>query len=143
MKKVNLTNEEYLRLDVEINGLADTRTGEIAQKGLLQETIPVKVRFWASRVNSKIEGIKKAVESTREDLIKKYGEADKDGNTRIHPIIKEKGKDVPNPNIEQFMKEMGDVLKSEEEIEIPELSIEDLGDFSTDVNLTIIFKLID
>jgi ribosomal protein S19E (S16A) len=142
MKKVNLTNAQYLQLDIELNGLVNQSTAEVVSKGLLQETIPVKVRFWASRVNSKIEGIKKAVETTREELIKKYGE-ENDGVVSIPQTIKEGKKDIANPKLREFLDELNSVLNSEEEIEIPELSIDDLSELNTDINLNIFFKLFD
>lgn len=142
MKKVNLTNSEYLQLDIELNGFVNPSTREVSQKGLLQETISIKTRFWASRVNAKIEGIKKSIETAREDLIKKYGE-ESEGSVSIPSMIKDGDKDIPNPKLQQFVDELNSVLASQEEIEIPELSIDELGDFTTDVNLNIIFKLVD
>lgn len=140
MKKVSLKNGEFQTLDQELNGYYDQKGNKI--EGLLSEEISVKVRFWASRVNSKIEEIKKAIDSSREDLIKKYGE-EKDGRIAV-PETTMKGKQkVFTEEYIKFVNDYTSVLEMEEEIEIPELSIEDIGNLNTKVKLNIFFKLID
>lgn len=140
MKKVSLKNIEVLNLDGELNGFI-TQNGEQVS-GLLNEEIPVKVRFWASRVNSKIDDIKKSFNEAREELIKKYGE-ETDGVVSVPKTIKEGKKEIINPNFVKFQEEFIPLNLMEEEFEVPELSIDELGNFNTKINLNVLFKLID
>jgi len=57
--------------------------------------------------------------------------------------IKDGKKDIANQKLREFLDELNSVLKAEEEIEIPELSIDDLSELNTNINLNIFFKLFD
>lgn len=141
MKKVTLSNAEISALNVELNGFVNPNNPSQSLKGLTEETLSVKVRFWISRVNSKITEIMTSFEESRQELVKKYG-TEKDGFMRVEPIIEVKGKKEVNPKHIEFLKEFRALEDMKEDIEVGELTIEDLGDLKTDVNLNILFKLL-
>lgn len=141
MNKLLLTNAEVLQLDVELNGIQSQDESQ-AKKGILAEPLPIKTRYWLERINSQVSTIKTSVEKFRNELVDKLGQ-EIDGVKQI-PLFIEKGEEkVMNPKIEEFTKEFNTILEQEEELNIPSLSIDDLGDLKTDVVLKVLFKVLE
>lgn len=145
MKKLLLSNAEVLQLDVELNGIQSQDESQ-ARKGILSEPLPIKTRYWLDRVNSQVSSIKSSVEKLRNELVDKLGQ-EVDGVKQIPLFVESgKGKDkekVLNPKIEEFTKEFNTILEQEEELNVPALRIEDLGDLKTDIVLKVLFKLLE
>ena len=80
MEKISLKLHEFYSLEVDLNGLTNQQTGEVVAKGLLSEKIKLTTKYWLSDLNKKATAEKEAVESLKEELIKKHGTEDKDGN---------------------------------------------------------------
>lgn len=145
MKKLSLSNAEVLQLDQELNGFFD----QVARKqinGLLSEPLPIKTKYWLERINSQITARKASIEKLRNEIVEKLGE-EIDGVKQIPLTIEEgKGKDkkiVQNPKIKEFTEEFGKVLDEVEDLDIPTLTIDDLGTASTEVRLNVFMKLVE
>ena len=65
-----------------------------------------KGAYWFNRLVKKLRSAQEDYNDTREKLIKKYGEEDKDGNTKVAEV-----------HIPAFSTAMGELLKEEFEIE--------------------------
>lgn len=145
MKNYSLSNAEVIQLDEELNGKINPQTGEKIASGLLSESLPIRTRYWLDRVKNQLEARKTSIEKLKTELIKKLGE-EKDGNFSIQQTTEEgkgeKKKTIINPNFVEFITEYSKVLEEKEDIACPELTIEDLGDLKTELNLTVFFKLI-
>lgn len=146
MKSCSLSNAEVLQLDEELNGKINPQTGEKITNGLLSEPLPIRTRYWLDRIKSQLDTRKASIEKLKGDLIKTIGE-EKDGNYSIPQTIEEgkgdKKKTIINPKFVEFITEYSKVLEEKEDINSPELTIEDLGDLKTELNLTVFFKLIE
>ena len=145
MKKLSLSNAEILQLDEELNGYVNQATREQV-KGLLSEPLPIKTKYWLERINSQVSSRKTSIEKLRNEIVEKLGD-EIDGVKQIPLTIEEgkgdKKKVVQNPKLKEFAEEFGKVLDEKEDIDIPVLTIEDLGTASTQVRLNIFMKLIE
>lgn len=83
---------------------------------LAKEKLPVKGAYWLGRLVRKLEPEYHAVETQRNELVKKHGK-DKDGQIQVS------GAAIP-----AFSAEFSQVLSSEIEIDCPMLKLELLGD---------------
>jgi hypothetical protein len=147
MRSITLSNAEVLQLIDELNGRKNPSTGEEISKGLLSEPLPIKVRYWLGRINSKLESRNTIIDKLRSDLIQVLGEKEGD-SVQIKMTIEEVDKKtneitkVINPKYKEFIEEFGKVLSEKEEIDVPEFTIEDLGELNTTIPLNVFFKLI-
>lgn len=144
MKKIFLSNAEILELDVELNGTQNQDESK-NKKGLLSEPLPIRTKYWLDRINTQVASRKTTVEKLRNEIVDKLGE-EKDGVKQIPLLIDGKGKDaekVLNPKIEEFTKQFNAVLEEKEEVDVPVLKIEDLGDLKTEIALKVLFKLLE
>jgi hypothetical protein len=147
MKKISLSNAEVLQLVDELNGRKNPNTGEEISKGLLSEPLPIKIRYWLGRINSKLESRRTTIDKLRSELVQSLGEKDGD-NVQIKMTIEEvdektkETKTVINPKYKEFIEEFGKVLDESETIEVPEFAIEDLGELNTSIPLNVFFKLV-
>ena len=146
MKKTTLKLVEFYALDVELNGFVNPQTKEILSKGLLQEKLPLKTKFWLSDISKKVADVKTTTEKLREELIKKYGDVNEHGGFSIPPM--KSNPDNPselivNPNYGLFQKEFDVLLNEEKEIEYKPFSINEFDSFETDANYPVFFKFIE
>ena len=112
MEKIKLKLSEVYGLNAELKGLSNQQTGEIIQKGILDENLSIKTKYSLSKVSTQLVKEIESVEKLREEIIKKYGDVDKDNNyfipQRINEVIDEETKQVVsfdiNPKFIQFQK---------------------------------------
>ena len=149
MEKVALKLFEFYNLEAELNGVVNQQTGETISKGLLNEKIKLTTKYWLSDLSKKVSEEKQAVEKLKEELIKKYGEADENGNISIPMYSKiEKGEDgkitaaEPNPKYIEFQTDFNKLLQEEKDLEYKPLSLNDFESVESDGNYTTLFKLI-
>lgn len=159
MEKITLKLFEFYNLDAELNGLRNQSTGEVITAGLLQEKLPLVVKYWLTELGKKVASEKAAVEELKNDLIKKYGKEDEKGGVSIPMVIDEldadgnpvkdtdaEGKEVTkkvfNPDFQQFEKEFNELLQTEKELEYKPILLADLAKLETEENYVTLFKLV-
>lgn len=149
MQKTKLKLLEFYNLEAELNGAVNPENGEVVIKGLLSEKIKLTTKYWLNDLLTKVKAEKAACEEIKNELIKKYGEVDEQGNTMIQAFINvvkdDQGKVVSaenNPKFIEFQNEWNPLLNEEKEIEHKAFSLSDFEDVESEVNYQTIFKLI-
>ena len=159
MEKITLKLFEFYNLDAELNGIRNPQTGEQLAAGLLQEKLPLVTKYWLTDLGKKVAAEKAAVEELKNDLIKKYGTEDENGNVSIPMVIDEldadgnpikdkdsEGNEVTrkklNPEFQQFEKEFNDLLQTEKELEYKAINLSDFEKVETSENYCTFFKLV-
>jgi len=125
---MKLTIADCLNLEIEIAGFKNEQ-GEILLKGLLNEPLNLKTKYWLNKLLTKLQAEKKHFTESRDSLIRELGEVQEDGSIAI-PMLKD---GEQNPNIIEFNKQAEELLKQEIEIEINKFQIENF-DFESDQN---------
>jgi hypothetical protein len=150
MEKISLKLYEFYNLDSELNGVTNQQTGEKVSAGLLAEKLKLADKYWLTELAKKATAEKAAVESLKEDLIKKHGEADETGNISIPmyiDIVKdEEGNIVDgknNPKFIEFQNEFNLLLQEEKELEYKPFQLSALENIESDGNYPTFFKLIE
>ena len=159
MEKISLKLFEFYNLDAELNGLTNQQTGEKISTGLIQEKLSLTTKYWLTSLGKAVAAEKAAVEELKNDLIKKYGKADENGNISIPMVIDEVDaegnavkstdsegneftKKILNPDFQQFEKEFNELLQTEKELEYKPFALEDFEKVETSENYVTFFKLI-
>ena len=150
MEKVTLKLHEFYALEAELNGVTNRQTGEILAKGLLNEKIKLTTKYWLHDLSKKVSDEKESVEKLKEELIKKYGTTDTDGNVSIpmyiNEVIDDETKEIVsrdvNPDFVKFQKDFNGLLEEDRELEYKGFKLEEFDSVETDGNYNTIFKLI-
>lgn len=150
MKTITLKLSEVLNLEVELAGLANQQTGEQLVQGLLGLELDFVLKYHLSKLHTQVLEEKKVIEKFREDLIKKFGEEDKDGNFSVPYVINlvknDKGDVVsadPNPKFEEFSKEFEKFLAETVEVKVKELTIEDFAGIKLKTAPAVLFSILE
>lgn len=138
MQTTKLTLEEIYGLESELFGISNRETNEVVFKGLLSQSLPIKLRYWLSRLADKIQAEKAAVDKLRDELIKELGVLGEDGNYTLNPMID----DEPNPNWTNFQEQLGSLLKEEKEISHSVFTLEQFDNLETTEHYPVFFKLL-
>ena len=150
MEKVTLKLHEFYALEAELNGVTNRQTGEILAKGLLNEKIKLTTKYWLHDLSKKVSAEKESVEKLKEELIKKYGKTDEEGNISIPMFINEVidedtkesiSRDI-NPDFVSFQNDFNTLLSEERELEYHAFKLEDFDSVETDGVYNTFFKLI-
>ena len=149
MEKISLKLFEFYNLESELNGVVNQQTGEKISAGLLAEKLKLTTKYWLTELAKKVAAEKTTVETLKEELIKKHGEADETGNISIPmyiDIVKdEDGKIVDgknNPKFIEFQSEFNALLQEEKELEYKPVSLNELENIESDGNYPTFFKLV-
>lgn len=149
MEKTKLKLFEFYNLDAELNGVVNQQSGEVISKGLLSEKIKFTTKYWVTDLANKAKAEKATCETIKEELIKKYGDADDQGNISISAFINvekdEQGNIVsgePNPKFQEFQTEWTSLLNEDKEVEHKEFKLEDFEDVESEGYYQTFFKLI-
>jgi hypothetical protein len=149
MEKVSLKLYEFYNLEAELNGVTNQQNGEVTSKGLLAEKLKLTTKYWIGDLAKKAAAEKEAVEAIKQDLIKKHGEADDQGNVSIpmyiNVVTDEEGQTVSrdiNPKFVEFQNEFNALLNEEKEIEHPEFQLEDFENVETEGAYVTFLKLV-
>ena len=89
MEKISLKLSEFYQLEAELNGVVNQQTGEKLSNGLVNEKVKLTTKYWLTDLAKKVTAEKTAVEAVKDELIKKHGEADEQGNISIPVYINE------------------------------------------------------
>jgi hypothetical protein len=150
MEKVTLKLHEFYALEAELNGVTNRQTGEVLAKGLLNEKIKLTTKYWLHDLTKKVAAEKESVEKLKEELIKKYGTADEEGNVSIpmyiNEVIDEETKEIVsrdiNPDFVKFQNDFNGLLEEDRELEYKGFKLEEFDNVETDGNYSTFFKLI-
>jgi hypothetical protein len=149
MEKISLKLFEFYNLESELNGVTNQQTGEKISAGLLAEKLKLTDKYWLTELAKKVAVEKAGVESLKEDLIKKHGEADETGNISIPMYINivkdEEGNIVSgenNPKFIEFQTEFNTLLQEEKELEYKAVKLSALDSIESDSNYPTFFKLV-
>ena len=149
MEKISLKLYEFYNLDSELSGVTNQQTGEKVSAGLLAEKLKLTTKYWLTELAKKVAAEKTTVETLKEELIKKHGEADETGNISIPmyiDIVKdEDGKIVDgknNPKFIEFQTEFNALLQEEKELEYKPVNLNELENIESDGNYPTFFKLV-
>lgn len=147
MKKISIKLFELLNLEAELAGATNNQTGEKIIEGLLNQKLPVITKYHLNILLSNLTAEKKTIDALRDELIKKYGTEDENGNIGISMVIetgevKENGEPVKdlNPAYIEFNDEYGGLLNQEKEIQVPILKLSELEKIETKDNYILVFK---
>jgi uncharacterized protein YpuA (DUF1002 family) len=141
MNKISLKLHEFYQLEAELNGVTNTRTGEVLAKGLLNEKIKLTTKYWLNDLLKKVSAEKESIEKLKEELIKKYGTTDEEGNVSIPMYIKDDANEA-NPDFTKFQNDFNSLLSEDRELEYKSFKLEDFDNVETDNNYNIFFKLV-
>lgn len=159
MEKITLKLFEFYGLDADLNGIVSQTTGEKVSSGLLQEKLPLTTKYWLTSLGKTVAAEKAAVEELKNELIKKFGKADDNGNISIPMMVDEtdaEGNPVMEPNAEgtmiirrklnpdfqQFEQEFNELLQTEKELEYKPFKLSDFEKVETSENYTTFFQLV-
>lgn len=149
MEKINLQLFEFYNLDGELNGVTNPQTGEKISTGLLAEKLKLTTKYWLTDLAKKVAAEKTAVETLKEDLIKKHGETDETGSISIPMYVNivrdEDGKMVSaenNPKFIEFQNEFNILLQESKELEYKPVQLSELENIESDGNYPTFFKLV-
>jgi hypothetical protein len=149
MEKINLQLFEFYNLDSELLGVTNQQTSEVVSKGLLAEKLKLTTKYWLTDLAKKVAAEKTAVETLKEDLIKKHGETDETGNISIPMYVNivrdEDDKMVSaenNPKFIEFQNEFNTLLQESKELEYKPVQLSELENIESDGNYPTFFKLV-
>ena len=149
MEKISLKLYEFYALEAELNGVVNQQTGEKASAGLLAEKLKLTTKYWLTELAKKVAAEKATVETLKEELIKKHGEADETGNISIPmyvDIVKDEEGNVidgkNNPKFIEFQNEFNALLAEEKELEYKPVPLAELDNIESDGNYPTFFKLV-
>jgi len=149
MEKISLKLLEFYNLDSELNGVTNQQTGEKVSNGLLSEKLKLTIKYWLTELSKKVAAEKLSVESLKEDLIKKHGDVDENGNIGIQmylDIVKDEDGNIidgkPNPKFIEFQNDFNTLLQEEKELEYKPVNLSELENIESEGNYPTFFKLV-
>ena len=149
MEKITLKLYEFYNLEAELNGVTNQQNGEVTSKGLLAEKIKMTTKYWLNDLVKKVVTEKEACEALKQELIKKHGEADEQGNVSIpmyiNEVKNEEGQTVSreiNPKFVEFQSEFNAVLNEDKELEYKGFTLEEFENVESEGKYDTFFKLI-
>jgi hypothetical protein len=147
MEKITLKLHEVYELNLELKGSINQQTGEVIRKGILDEKISISVKYWLDKLSSKLKKEIDVVEKLKEEIIKKLGVLDEQGNysipLRINEKFDDKGESLSydvNPSFLEYQSEFEILINQEVDIEFYPINIEDIN-VQSEVYPRILFKL--
>jgi hypothetical protein len=150
MNKVTFKLHEFYNLDAELNGVVNQQSGEVISKGLLAEKIKLTTKYWLTDLAKKVAAEKQAIETLKEDLIKKHGEADENGAISIpmyiNIVTNEEGEIVSrelNPKFVDFQNDFNALLQEDKELEYKPFKLDEFENVESDGVYTTFFKLVE
>ncbi len=148
--KTVLKLQDLYKLDSELNGITNPENNELLINGLLAEEVPFVTKFWLNKLVETVSQEKQSLEKSREELIKKHGKLDEQGNIfipmYINEVTDEETKEIVsrevNPGFIAFQNEFNTLLNEDFELEHKEFHLEDFKEVKSKNNYQIFYKLI-
>ena len=149
MEKITLKLGDVLQLESEINGFVDPQTGNQVFEGFTKQNLSIILKYELSDLSTELKSERTKIEALRDELIKKHGEDDGKGGIMVkmyNEITDEEGNVISkpiNPKYLEFDQEYGTLLNQDKEIEVPEITKDDLKDAGKSKDqYVILFKLV-
>jgi hypothetical protein len=152
MHVIQLTLGEILLLKNEIYGSFHPVSGEVMQKGLVNQNISIKLKYWLNVLGETVNREDKIVKELYNDLGFKYGQQDENGNMVIQPYMKiEDGVDeennlkytyLPNSGFLEFQKEYSNLLETSKEIQYTPFKLSEIENLTFEENYPIFNKFV-
>jgi hypothetical protein len=150
MNKIKLKLHEFYSLEAELNGVINQETGQVIIASLISQTKKLTTKYWLNDLAKKVAVEKEAVESLKQELIKKHGEADEEGSVFIPMYINivkdEEGNTVSrdaNPKFIEFQNDFNALLNEEREVEYKGFKLEEFENVEGEGIYSTFFKLIE
>ncbi len=147
MKTQSFKLFELLQLEAELSGVLNQKTGERVLEGLLSQKLSLTTKYWLNGLVDTLAAEKKAIDSLRDELIKKHGEADADGNIGISMYVETGKKDAEgnaltavNPKYLEFNAEYNALLNESKDIKVPSIKFAELEKIETEENYNLVLK---
>ena len=135
MEKISLKLYDFYELDLELSNL-------------LSESIKMSTKYWLIDIAKKVATEKATCESIKQELVRKYGKEDEEGNflmTRYINQTNEEGEVILseiNPKFVEFQNEFNSVLMEERELEHKEFNLSDFETVVSPNTYTTFYKLV-
>jgi hypothetical protein len=135
MQKTSLKLYDFYELDLELSNL-------------LSESIKMSTKYWLIDIAKKVATEKATCESIKQELVRKYGKEDEEGNflmTRYINQTNEEGEVISseiNPKFVEFQNEFNSVLMEERELEHKEFNLSDFETVVSPNTYTTFYKLV-
>jgi hypothetical protein len=121
---MKLTLNEILILSDELNGRVINPATQQKGKGLLSQKLSIRVKYALSNeINKKVIEFVKEFEDAKNDLVKKFGN-EVEGQSGVFSVPKEK--------LEDYYKDLNELLSIEKNIEVPDINIGELYNIETE-----------
>lgn len=130
--KTKFTVGELYQLHNELAGTQET-------PGLLSEKLPLTTKYHLTKLAKSAQQHKQNFEDLRTELIKALGTPSEDGQSYSLPEFIEGER---NENHTSFVKQLNELLVCEEEIDVPNLTIEDFSTLETNNFYPMLFKVL-
>ena len=147
MKTQSFKLFELLQLEAELSGVLNQKTGERVLEGLLSQKLSLTTKYWLNGLVSTLLDEKKQIETLRDELIKKHGTADADGNIGISMYVETGKKDAEgnalqsvNPKYLEFNAEYNALLNESKDIKVPSIKFAELEKIETEENYNLVLK---
>ena len=147
MKTQSFKLFELLQLEAELSGVLNQKTGERVLEGLLSQKLSLTTKYGLNGLVSTLLEEKKQIESLRDELIKKHGTADADGNIGISMYVETGEQDADgkaltqvNPKYLEFNAEYNALLGESNDIKIPSIKFAELEKIETEENYNLVLK---
>ena len=124
--------KDIYTLDGELKGISDQSTGKVFINGLLQQKLPIVIKYWLTDLSKKTGEVRTTIDGLRNDLIQKYGVSDDDRKTYK----------IPTENMEDFQKEFQLLFSEEKEIDIHNFKLDEFTSMETTDNYEIFYTLL-
>lgn len=109
-------------IEISVRDLLDSST---TLQEIMQKTLKGRAAFLLARIAREVDKEYTSFNTTRMQLIQKYGEKDDNGNL----ITDDKGNNkIPQSAIEDFNKEVSDLLETKVQLNVNAVPLDDLND---------------
>lgn len=147
--KSELELSDILQLEMEINGFVDEITKEVIYSGFMNQNLPIILKYDLNDLSIFLRTEKEKVDKLRNELIRKYGKDDGNGNLVVQMYHDKKDENgnvlsrIFDDDYLKFEKEYNELLSKKIKIEYPEITKNDLKEAgSSKDKYIILFKLI-
>jgi hypothetical protein len=147
MKTQSFKLFELLQLEAELAGVLDQKTGERILEGLLSQKLSLTTKYWLNGLVETLGTEKKAIDALRDELIKKHGDEDSNGNIGISMYVETGEKDADgnalsaiNPKYAEFNAEYSALLNESKDIKVPQIKLSELDKIETEENYSLVLK---
>lgn len=109
-------------IEISVRNLLESAT---TLQGIMQKTLKGRPAFLLARIAREVDKEYTSFNNTRMQLIQKYGEKDENGNL----VADESGNNkIPQSAIEDFNKEVSDLLETKVQLNVNAIPLDDLKD---------------